>query len=76
MISSYILEQILTSEQNEDEEIIGDEPLMFKITSLNGKFVYVGMHDSIIDVTITGYGGKFDAARGLKHSPGFSAGDK
>ena len=49
MISSYILEQILTSEQNEDEEIIGDEPLMFKITSLNGKFVYVGMHDSIID---------------------------
>lgn len=49
MISSYILEQILTSEQNEDEEIIGGDPLMFKITSLNGKSVYVGMHDSIID---------------------------
>jgi len=48
IISSYILEQILSSDQ-ENEDIIGDEPLMFKITSLNGKSVYVGMHDSIID---------------------------
>jgi hypothetical protein len=48
IISNYILEQILGSDQ-EREDIIGDEPLMFKITSLNGKSIYVGMHDSIID---------------------------
>ena len=48
IISNYILEQIFSSEE-ESEDIIGDEPLMFKITSTNGKSVYVGMHDSIID---------------------------
>lgn len=48
IISNYILEQILGSEQ-ENEDIIGDEPLIFKITSVNGKSIYVGMHDSIID---------------------------
>lgn len=45
IISNYILEQILSNEENE----ISDEPLMFKITSINGKSIYVGMHDSIID---------------------------
>ena len=45
IISNYILEQILSNDENE----ISDEPLMFKITSINGKSIYVGMHDSIID---------------------------
>ena len=45
IISNYILEQILSNNEYE----ISDEPLMFKITSSNGKSIYVGMHDSIID---------------------------
>jgi hypothetical protein len=49
IISNYILEQILSSNQDDEEDIISDEPLMFKISSKNGKSVYVCMHDSIID---------------------------
>lgn len=45
IISNYILEQILSKE----DIIINEEPLIFKITSTNGKSIYVGMHDSIID---------------------------
>ena len=45
IISNYILEQILSK----DEIVINEEPLIFKITSTNGKSIYVGMHDSIID---------------------------
>jgi hypothetical protein len=48
IISNYILEQILKDNQDE-EEFNSGEPLIFKITNFNGKSIYVGMHDSIID---------------------------